>query len=98
MAEYNVKSWLPFFQALMNYKTVAKPGEWEPIPNTDGKYVTSMYDIVEAKTDHVVATLPGFNDQAKAMTRHLNMGGGFAGWTPAFFLEQITPIKFGDLE
>ena len=30
--------------------------------------------------------------EARAQCRHLNFGGGFDGWTPAFFLEK--PKKY----
>lgn len=74
---------------MMNYKLVSKPGEWAPIESAPG-YVTSVYDILETKTNQVVATLPGHSGEAKALCRHLNMGGGFDSWTPAFFLETIS--------
>jgi hypothetical protein len=78
----------------MNYKLVHKPGNWQAIPNTKGKYVTQLYDIVETKTGHVVATKPGFHDEAKRLCHHLNSGGGFNGNTPEFFLKSVPPIKW----
>ena len=83
---------------MMNYKTVMRQGEWEAIPGTEGKYVTQLYDILETPTNLVVATIPGYADQAKQMCRHLNMGGGFDGWTPQFFLAKIPPMVFSDSE
>ena len=75
----------------MNYKLIHKPGQWSPIPNTDGKYVTQDYDILETRTNQIVAeNVPGFNDQAKALCRHLNLGGGFDGHTPEFFLQRLS--------
>lgn len=74
---------------MMNYTLVNKPGEWEAVPDTDGKYVAFLYDIQETKTGHVVATKSAHASEAKRLCRHLNMGGGFDGWTPAFFLERI---------
>lgn len=82
----------------MNYKLVNKPGEWEAIPNTEGKYVTQRYDILETKTNQIVATKPGFNDEAKRLCGHLNGGGGFNGHTPEFFLSSIPPIKWSASE
>lgn len=74
----------------MNYRLISKPGEWSPIPNTDGKYVTQNYDILETQTNQIVAeNVPGFNDEAKRLCRHLNLGGGFDGWTPDFFLKRL---------
>jgi len=63
----------------MNYKTI--PG------------IAHMYDILETKTNQIIATKPEHNDEAKKLCRHLNMGGGFDSWTPAFFLENITVHK-----
>lgn len=82
---------------MMNYKIVTKPGEWVDILDAPG-YVTTICDIIETKTDHVVATLPSHPGKAKALCRHLNLGGGFDGWTPSFFLARIPVIKFGDNE
>jgi hypothetical protein len=31
-------------------------------------------------------------EEAKKLTRHLNLGGGFAGWTPTFFNIPVMPI------
>jgi hypothetical protein len=30
--------------------------------------------------------------EARQMCRHFNFGGGFDGWTPAFFLEKLNYI------
>ena len=45
------------------------------------------YKIVEATTGHVVNTAITEQD-ARKFAREWNLGGGFAGWTPAFFLEK----------
>lgn len=75
---------------MMNYKIVNKPGEWAEIPGTDGKYVTTLVDILETKTNQVIVKdVPSHPGRAKAICRHLNMGGGFDGFTPAFFLERL---------
>lgn len=45
--------------------------------------------IVEVPTDQVIEMfiLESEIEEAKAMLKHLNMGGGFDGNTPAFFLK-----------
>lgn len=56
------------------------------------RYVTgtnpNRYDIVETKTKYVI-----MQDicliEAKDLTRKLNFGSGFDGWTPQFFLERV---------
>jgi hypothetical protein len=50
----------------------------------------SMHDIVELSTDQVIKSFPGsqFLDARKFM-RHLNLGGGFDGFTPSFLLKKI---------
>jgi len=73
---------------MMNYKLV-QTGVTD-IHNTDGKYVTQVYDILETATDQtVIEGIHGYKDEAKKLCRHLNMGGGFDGNTPSFFLARI---------
>ena len=57
----------------MNYK----------IKNDNG-----VFKIFETATDQIIVT---FLDQkeAKQTVRHLNFGGGFDGWTPAFMLKKV---------
>lgn len=51
-------------------------------------YVERGGDILEIKTDQIIKKgLP--MTKAKKLCRHLNFGGGFDGWTPAFFLNFI---------
>lgn len=46
------------------------------------------YGIVETNTMNVIKTnMEHLN--AKMLCRHLNFGGGFDGFTPAFFLQKI---------
>lgn len=80
---------------MMNYKLeYAGIGE---IKNTHGKYGTAVYDIVETPTNQVVASkVPEYMNQAKNLCRHLNMGGGFDGFTPAFFLAAVPPITIDE--
>ena len=82
---------------MMNYKLVhAGIGE---IKNTHGKYGTAVYDIIETKTNQVIREkVPEYMNEAKNLCRHLNMGGGFDGFTPAFFLAQVPVVEFGDAE
>ena len=59
----------------MNYKLVANG--ITDIPYTNGDYVCTAYDILETTTNQIVAEkVRGFNDEAKQLCRHLNMGGG----------------------
>lgn len=72
---------------MMNYKLVqtglsAIPGK--------GDFETQAYDIIETKTNQVIACdVPGYMNEAKNLCRHLNMGGGFDGNTPPFFLARL---------
>lgn len=47
----------------------------------------SEYNVIETSTEQ---TIKSFNDQndAKKLMKHLNLGGGFAGWTPSFILKR----------
>jgi hypothetical protein len=73
---------------MMNYKLVQKG--IDTIPNTDGRFAGAVYDILETTTDQIVAEgIHGYKDEAKRLCRHLNMGGGFDGFTPSFFLAKL---------
>lgn len=50
-------------------------------------YVERGGDILETKTAQIVLKGLGMR-KAKEMVRHLNFGGGFDGFTPAFFLAE----------
>jgi len=51
----------------------------------------SMYDVLEETTNQVIKSFPGDKfSEARAFMRHLNLGGGFDSWTPAFFLKNIS--------
>ena len=59
---------------------------------TNYRYVKSAivdrHDILEVKTGHLIKT--GLTHAvAKEMTRKLNFGSGFDGWTPEFFIKRI---------
>ena len=55
-------------------------------------YVERGGDILEIKTDQIVAQKLGMR-KAKDLVRHLNFGGGFDGFTPAFFLAKREKIE-----
>lgn len=59
---------------MMDYRIDTMPGHW--------------FKLVESKTDQVIKTFTMYSE-AKKMLRHLNLGGGFDGWTPQFFLKKI---------
>lgn len=51
-----------------------------------------MYDVVETATDQVIYT--SNEKDARLFMRHLNLGGGFDGWTPSFLLKNfMLPAK-----
>jgi hypothetical protein len=73
---------------MMNYKLV--PNGIAAVPNTNGKFAGPVYDILETTTNQIVAEgISGHNSEAKNLCRKLNMGGGFDGNTPSFFLARI---------
>jgi hypothetical protein len=47
-----------------------------------------VYNVVENMTDQIVRSF-SVHKEAKKLLRHLNLGGGFDGWTPTFFLKKI---------
>ena len=49
----------------------------------------NLFEVLETATQYVIGS---FNTQkeAKEFLRHLNLGGGFDGWTPSFVLKKIT--------
>jgi hypothetical protein len=66
---------------MVNYKIVND----KQFVDIGAGYVEIAGDILETKTNQIVKEGLGMR-QAKEMVRHLNFGGGFDGWTPAFFL------------
>ena len=80
---------------MMNYKLVQ--AGIADVTNTNGDYVTQIYDIIENSTNQVVEfNVPAYLNKAKNLCRHLNMGGGFDGNTPAFFLARIPRQIFSE--
>lgn len=59
---------------------------------------TAVYaDVVEVNTGHTIRS--GLSvDKARELCRHLNFGGGFDGFTPAFFIENNTKISLDSEE
>ena len=52
----------------------------------EGKADKNTYEVIETTTDQVIKSFPGDKFiEARAFMRHLNLGGGFDGWTPSFF-------------
>jgi hypothetical protein len=50
----------------------------------------SKYDVLEETTSQVIKSFPGDRfSEARSFMRHLNLGGGFDGWTPSFLLKKI---------
>lgn len=53
----------------------------------------SMYDVLEETTNQVIKSFPGDKFlEARAFMRHLNLGGGFDGFTPNFFLKSVSKL------
>ena len=50
----------------------------------------SMYDVLEETTGQVIKSFAADRfSEARAFMRHLNLGGGFDGWTPTFITKKI---------
>ena len=58
---------------------------------------SKKYEIVESKTGHVVYAGKKKRDAYKQLT-FFNMGGGFDGWTPSFFLVEMPEISYPEVE
>lgn len=76
---------------MINYKVQAS-GKWAPTPSVTNPgsisgYAHMTYEVVETTTDQVIKT-DMTQSEAKALCRHLNFGGGFDGFTPAFFTQK----------
>ena len=75
---------------MMNYKLVNYTADIST-PNIQ------FADVLETTTNQTLKqnmSVP----KARDLVRYLNMGGGFDGFTPAFFLAQVPPIAIGDTE
>ena len=49
----------------------------------------SLYEVIETTTGQKVKAFM-LMTEAKKFMRHLNLGGGFDGWTPTFLLKNIS--------
>lgn len=50
------------------------------------------YSVLETATEHIIYTFDNRSD-AKKMMKHLNLGGGFDGFTPNFFLKNVANLS-----
>jgi hypothetical protein len=54
----------------------------------EGEYMHRTWDVVEIPTGiSIKSSLK--KEEAKSLLRHLNLGGGFDGYTPTFFCETL---------
>jgi hypothetical protein len=67
----------------MNYKTV-ETLRW---PKTS-ELNCPIYNVIETTTNQIIKSFPA-PTEAKEFMRHLNLGGGFDGWTPSFLLKNV---------
>jgi REP element-mobilizing transposase RayT len=47
-----------------------------------------VYCVWEIPTEQTIKTFMD-RKEAKKFLRHLNLGGGFSGWTPTFFMKEV---------
>lgn len=47
------------------------------------------YNVVETKTEQIIKVLET-QAEAKKLMKHLNLGGGFDGFTPNFFVKKVS--------
>ena len=55
-----------------------------------------VWSVHENTTDQTIASYY-FEDDARSLAKHLNQGGGFDGFTPAFFLLPFD-VKHDDID
>lgn len=76
---------------MVNYK-MQPTGQ---LVDVGGGFSIAGADVIEVKTGLVIASnIP--MPEAKTMARHLNMGGGFDGSTPAFFLNKPGKLYYDE--
>lgn len=46
------------------------------------------FNVFEVPTEQVIKAFTD-NKEARKFLRHLNLGGGFDGWTPTFFMKTV---------
>ena len=56
----------------------------------EGRADKSKYDVLEETTNQVIKSFPGDKFlEARSLMRHLNLGGGFDGFSPTFFVKSV---------
>jgi hypothetical protein len=55
----------------------------------------TMFDIFETQTEQNIKSFDD-NTEARKFLRHLNLGGGFDGWSPNFFLYKFDLTESDD--
>ena len=50
--------------------------------------IEDQYCIIENRSESIIRKYSDKN-KAKKFLRHLNLGGGFDGWTPNFFVKSL---------
>jgi hypothetical protein len=56
----------------------------------EGRVDSNKYDVLETTTDQVIKSFAGEKfTEARAFMRHLNLGGGFDGFTPSFLIKNF---------
>jgi hypothetical protein len=53
---------------------------------------SNRFEVFETTTNQLIGAFPT-QKEAKDLLRHLNLGGGFDGWTPTFILKTIKNKK-----
>lgn len=48
----------------------------------------NTFGVYEIATEQVIKTFTDRNE-ARKFLRHVNLGGGFNGWTPTFFMRPV---------
>ena len=51
--------------------------------------VENGVSVIETSTDQIIRSFDNL-DSARKFLRQLNLGGGFDGWTPSFFLKDFS--------
>lgn len=59
--------------------------------------INKEYRIIEKRTKHAVFTTTSKRKAHKKLAFY-NMGGGFDGWTPSFFLIKMPENYFSEVE
>lgn len=73
---------------MMNYKLVNYQAHISSPQN-------QFADVLETATNQIIKEYMAV-PKARELVRHLNMGGGFDGFTPAFFLADVPPLSIDE--